>query len=87
MGLDSEPCGVRTGTSRPRNTCSTFARALQRGRAEPAPPPTRAGLLLTLLRKRAAAHNVGAEGLEAMLRDQIRWSLPIRRGADVELVD
>jgi hypothetical protein len=43
--------------------------------------------LLTLLRKRAAAHNVGAEDLEAMLRDQIRWSLPIRRGADVELVD
>ncbi|MGN6817758.1 MAG: hypothetical protein ACTHJR_03710 [Sphingomonas sp.] len=61
-----------------------FARTLQRGRAEPAPPPTRAGLLLTLLRKRAAAHNVGAEDLEAMLRDQIRWSLPMRRGADAE---
>ena len=64
-----------------------FSRTLQRGRAEPAPPPTRAGLLLTLLRKRAAAHNVGAEDLEAMLRDQIRWSLPIRRGTDAELVD
>ena len=64
-----------------------FARSLQRGRAEPAPPPTRAGVLLTLLRKRAAAHNVGAEELEAMLRDQIRWSLPICRGADAELID
>jgi hypothetical protein len=64
-----------------------FARTLQRGRATPAPPPTRAGLLSILLRKRAAAHNVGAEDLEAMLRDQIRWSLPIRRGADAELAD
>ncbi len=61
-----------------------FARTLERGRAQPAQPPTRAGLLLTLLRKRAAAHNVGAEELEAMLRDQIRWSLPMQRGAEAE---
>ena len=64
-----------------------LSRALSGGRAEPPPPQDRASLLVTLLRKRAAAHNVGAEDLEAMLRDQIRWSLPIRRGADVELVD
>jgi hypothetical protein len=64
-----------------------FARTLQRGRAEPAPPPTRAGLLLTLLKKRAAAHNIGAEDLEAMLRDQIRWALPMRRGIDAESTD
>lgn len=63
-----------------------FAQTLQRGRAEPAPPPTRADLLLTLLRKRAAAHNVGADDLEAMLRDQIRWALPMRRGEEA-LVD
>ena len=30
-----------------------------------------------LLRKRATAHNVGAEDLEALLRDQIRWALPM----------
>jgi hypothetical protein len=35
--------------------------------------------LLTLLRKRAAAHNVGADELEKLLRDQIRWALPIER--------
>ncbi len=64
-----------------------FARTIQRGRAEPAPPATRDSLLFSLLRKRAAAHNVGAEELEAMLRDQIRWSLPVRKGTDAELVD
>ena len=64
-----------------------FARTLQRGRAEPAPPPTRAGLLLTLLRKRAAAHNVGAEELEAMLRDQIRWALPMTTPEDPNSVE
>ena len=43
---------------------------------------TRASLLLTLLRKRAAAHTHGADELEALLRDQIRWSLPIERGGE-----
>lgn len=56
-----------------------LTRALERGRA-PRPPATRAALLATLLRKRAAARNSGAEALESMLRDQIRWSLPIERG-------
>lgn len=55
-----------------------LSRAVQQGRCSAA-PPTRANLLASLLRKRAAAHNVGAEELEAMLRDQIRWSLPIER--------
>ena len=64
-----------------------FSRTIQRGRAEPLPPPTRADLLFGLLRKRAAAHNVGAEELEAMLRDQIRWSLPMCRGEEAEAVD
>lgn len=57
-----------------------LSRAVARGRAQPAPPQTRADLLATLLRKRAAAHNAGAVELEAMLIDQIRWALPIERG-------
>lgn len=54
-----------------------LSRALARGRHAPPPPASRESLLVTLLRKRAAAHNSGAEELEALLRDQIRWSLPI----------
>lgn len=64
-----------------------FSQTIQRGRAEAAPPATRDSLLFSLLRKRAAAHNVGADDLEAMLRDQIRWSLPVRKGDEVEFVD
>ena len=60
-----------------------LSRALAQGRATPPPPQTRADLLVTLLRKRAAAHNAGAADLESLLRDQIRWALPIER----ELVD
>jgi hypothetical protein len=54
-----------------------LSRALSRGRSVPAPPQSRAGLLAILLRKRATAHNVGADDLEALLRDQIRWALPM----------
>ena len=54
-----------------------LSRALSRGRSMPAPPQSRAGLLAILLRKRATAHNVGADDLEALLRDQIRWALPM----------
>lgn len=56
-----------------------LSRALARGRAEPPPPASRADLLVTLLRKRAAAHNAGADDLELLLRNQIRWALPIQR--------
>lgn len=56
-----------------------LTRALERGRAKQ-PPATRATVLATLLRNRAAAQISGAEELESMLRDQIRWSLPIERG-------
>ncbi len=54
-----------------------LSRALSGGRRTPPRPSTRATLLATLLRKRATAHNVGAEDLEALLRDQIRWALPM----------
>ncbi|GAA0338963.1 hypothetical protein GCM10009087_56810 [Sphingomonas oligophenolica] len=48
----------------------------------PAARPSRASLLAALLEKRAAAHNAGAHDLEALLRDQIRWALPIERFPD-----
>ena len=53
-----------------------FARALQSGRRMPKPVETRAALLVSLLNKRAVAHNLGAEELENMLRQQILWALP-----------
>lgn len=62
-----------------------LSRAVTAGRAEPPPPPNRAALLVTLLRKRAAAHNVGADELEAMLRDQIRWALPMAASEEAVL--
>lgn len=56
-----------------------LSRALANGRAVRPEPSTRADLLHALLRKRAAAHNVGDEELEALLKDQILWALPIQR--------
>lgn len=57
----------------------TLARALEKGRIA-RPPATRATVLSALLRKRATAHGQGAKDLEAMLREQILWALPIERG-------
>lgn len=54
-----------------------FSQALARGRRESRSPDTREALLASLLRKRATAYVAGAEELEALLRDQIRWALPI----------
>lgn len=56
-----------------------LSRAVAQGRAATDRPESRAALLVTLLRKRAAAYNAGAHELEALLRDQIRWALPIER--------
>ena len=53
-----------------------FAKALQSGRRMPKPVDTRAALLVSLLKKRAVARNMGAEELEQLLRQQILWSLP-----------
>lgn len=55
-----------------------LSRAVDRGRTVPQ-PADRASLLAALLRKRATASNQGATEMEAMLREQIRWSLPIQR--------
>ncbi len=59
-----------------------LSRALERGRVARTAPRSQAELLRALLRKRAAAHNAGAHDLEGLLRDQIRWSLPIERPED-----
>lgn len=56
-----------------------LSRATERGRVDRT-PETRASVLAGLLRKRAAASVHGAEDTERMLREQIRWSLPIQRG-------
>ncbi|MBN8808770.1 MAG: hypothetical protein J0I47_11155 [Sphingomonas sp.] len=56
-----------------------LSRALAQGRAQPPSPRDRSELLVTLLHKRAAAYNAGADDLEEMLRDQIRWALPMTR--------
>jgi hypothetical protein len=64
-----------------------FSKAVAAGRKMPAPPATRERLLVSLLRKRAAAQNVGAEELELLLRAQIRWALPtFGNGPDDTLV-
>ena len=64
-----------------------LSRAVSAGRADPLPLSNRAQLLVILLRKRAAAHNVGADDLEAMLRDQIRWALPMAPPEEAALVE
>lgn len=58
----------------------SLSRAVARGRTTSSGPPTRAELLRVLLRKRATAYAIGATDLEAMLRAQIQWALPIMRG-------
>jgi hypothetical protein len=58
-----------------------FSQALNRGRKSERPPESRESLLAALLRKRATAHAVGADELEELLRDQIRWALPIHKDA------
>lgn len=55
-----------------------LSQALARGRRKRT-PDTRCVVLVALLRKRAAAHVRGDMALEALLREQIRWALPIER--------
>lgn len=57
---------------------------MEGGRSAPPPSRSRAELLRVLLRKRAAAHNAGADDLEAMLRGQILWALPMQRPESVD---
>jgi hypothetical protein len=55
-----------------------FSRAIEGGRHRERPRDTRETLLVALLNKRATAYRLGAHDLDEMLRDQIRWSLPVQ---------
>lgn len=50
---------------------------ISEGRAGKGVPASRGEVLAALLRKRAAAWQGGMEDLEAKLRNQILWSLPV----------
>lgn len=61
----------------------TLSKAVAAGRDPAVRTRTREAVLASLLSKRAAAHRAGLERQERLLRDQILWALPIRRGADL----
>ena len=50
---------------------------ISEGRAGKGVPASRGEVLAALLRKRAAAWQGGLDDLEAKLRNQILWSLPV----------
>lgn len=50
---------------------------ISEGRAGKGVPASRGEVLAALLRKRAAAWQSGFDDLEAKLRNQILWSLPV----------
>ena len=50
---------------------------ISEGRAGKGVPASRSDVLAALLRKRAAAWQGGLDDLEAKLRNQILWSLPV----------
>jgi hypothetical protein len=57
-----------------------LAKAVSDGRAERGRPSSREEVLSRLLMKRAMAHRSGLSELEAALRGQIAWALPVRKG-------
>jgi len=57
-----------------------LAKAVSDGRAARGKPASREEVLSRLLVKRATAHRAGLRELEAALRDQIAWALPVRNG-------
>lgn len=54
-------------------------KAVSSGRSIQWRPENREQVLARLLVKRAEAQRAGLDELEATLREQIRWSLPMRR--------
>lgn len=65
--------------SKPINDLSSLVSA---GRAGKGVPANRSEVLAALLRKRAAAWRSGLSELEARLRNQILWSLPVESPVD-----
>ena len=61
----------------------TLARAVARGRRDRGVPKSREQILLGLLNKRAEAHRHGLREQERMLREQIRWALPVKEPEEV----
>ncbi|WP_129792626.1 hypothetical protein [Sphingosinicella sp. CPCC 101087] len=59
-----------------------LSKLVSAGRARKGVPATRSEVLAALLRKRAAAWRSGLSDLEARLRNQILWSLPVERPED-----
>lgn len=54
-----------------------LSRAVNKGRANRGVPKSRQNILLGLLNKRAEAHRQGLHDQEQLLREQIRWALPM----------
>jgi hypothetical protein len=54
-----------------------LSRALNKGRADRGVPKNRQTILVGLLNKRAEAHRQGLVDQEQLLREQIRWALPV----------
>lgn len=63
---------------------SRLSQALASGRRTRWRPQSREQILARLLVKRAEAQQAGLHDLEVALRKQIAWSLPVRRGDEVE---
>ena len=60
-----------------------LSRAVARGRANRGVPKSRQNILVGLLNKRAEAHRQGLHDQEKLLREQIRWALPVNEPEDV----
>ncbi len=64
------------------NLSSRLHKAVSSGRQLRFRPESREQVLARLLVKRADAQQAGLDDLEASLRQQIMWSLPMRDGED-----
>ena len=61
-----------------------LAKAVSDGREARGRPLSREEVLSRLLVKRAVAHRAGLMDLEAALRGQITWALPVHKGDEAE---
>ena len=63
----------------------TLSNALASGRRSRGRPGSREEVLARLLMKRAAAKRAGLKDLEAQLREQIMWALPVQNPQDFDI--